>query len=198
MATAWVIRAGRTGEREAWVLANGVSGGGWKELPDLTACTTKEQISDVVQATFPNAKQGMLNNFIGQLVALRTRIGPGDLLVMPMKTTQQIAIGRVVTGYTYRAEEPDTDKRHVVGVDWQRTDLPRASVKQDLLFTLGSAMSIFAPSKNNAIDRLEYVLTVRPVPTRAASSRRTLPVGQRTLPSRRQTPALRLTSTPPS
>jgi restriction system protein len=153
-----VIRAGRAGERDAWALQHGVSGGGWKEVPDLTGCTTKEQIAAAVHAAFPNAKLGMLNNFIGQLVALRTRIAPGDLLVMPMKTTRQIAFGRVTGGYTYRADEPDADKRHVVLVDWQRTDLPRASVKQDLLFTLGSAMSIFAPSKNNAIARLEHLL----------------------------------------
>src|ERR1035437_9629768 len=52
----------------------------------------------------------------------------------------------------------DPTKRHVVTVDWKRTDLPRTSVKQDLLFTLGSAMSIFAPSKNNAVERLESLL----------------------------------------
>lgn len=31
-------------------------------------------------------------------------------------------------------------------------------MKQDLLFTLGGAMSVFAPSKNNAVARLEHLL----------------------------------------
>lgn len=158
MAAAWVIRAGRTGEREMWALNNGVSGGGWKEVPDLTSCTTKDEIAELARVMFPSAKPGKVNNFIGQLFALRTRIQPGDLLVMPLKTTSQIAFGRVTGGYTYRADEPEPDKRHVVQVDWQRTDLPRSAVKQDLLFTLGSAMAIFAPSKNNAVARLEYLL----------------------------------------
>jgi hypothetical protein len=91
--SAWVIRAGRAGERDAWALQHGVSGGGWKEVSDLTGCTTKEQIAAAVHDAFPNAKPGMLNNFIGQLVALRIRIAPGALLVMPMKTTRQIAFG---------------------------------------------------------------------------------------------------------
>jgi len=43
-------------------------------------------------------------------------------------------------------------------VEWKRVDLPRTAVKQDLLFTLGSAMSIFSPSKNNAVARLEHLL----------------------------------------
>ena len=158
MGSAWVIRAGRTGERETWALQHGVSGGGWKEVADLTDCTTKERIAAAVHTAFPNEKPGMLNNALGQLLALRTRIVPGDLLVMPMKTTRQIAFGRVTGGYLYRADEPDTDKRHVVPVEWQRTDLPRASVKQDLLFTLGSSLSIFAPTKNNAVARLEHLL----------------------------------------
>jgi restriction system protein len=77
---------------------------------------------------------------------------------MPMKTTKRIALGRVTSGYSYLDATEDPNKRHVVTVDWQRTDLPRTAVKQDLLFTLGSAMSIFAPSKNNAVARLEHLL----------------------------------------
>src|SRR5437763_4616123 len=100
----------------------------------------------------------MISNYTGQLWALRHRIEPGDLLVMPLKTTKKVAFGRVSSGYHYRAEEPDLDKRHVVKVDWKRSDLSRTTIKQDLLFTLGSAMSIFTPSKNNAGARLEHLL----------------------------------------
>jgi len=42
-------------------------------------------------------------------------------------------------------------------VDWQNR-VPRAVVKQDLLYTLGSAISIFSPSRNNAAARLEHLL----------------------------------------
>jgi restriction system protein len=158
MSSAWVIRAGRYGERDQWALDNGVSGGGWQELPDLSSCLTREDLGAAVAAAFPGAATGMINNYTGQLSALRFRIQPGDLLAMPLKTTRQFALGRVTAGYTYLAESEDATKRHVVKVDWLRTDLPRTAVKQDLLFTLGSAMSIFAPSKNNAVVRLEHLL----------------------------------------
>lgn len=79
-------------------------------------------------------------------------------MVLPLKTTRQLALGRVTGGYEYRAEEPDPNLRHVIPVHWQRTDVPRSAVKQDLLFTLGSALTIFAPSKNHAIARLEHLL----------------------------------------
>lgn len=159
MAGAWVIRSGRYGERDQWALDNGLSGGGWKEVPDLGSCTSREDVGEVVRATWPSAAEGMISNYTGQLWALRHRIEKGDLLVMPLKTTKKVAFGRVLGGYHYRAEEPDEDKRHAVRVDWLRTDLPRNAIKQDLLFTLGSAMSIFTPSKNNAVSRLEHLLT---------------------------------------
>ncbi|MET8204280.1 restriction endonuclease [Micromonospora taraxaci] len=170
MANAWVIRSGRHGERDQWALVNGFSGGGWREVPDLSPCASREDVAKVVEATWPGASVGKRHNFTGQLWALRSRIRPKDLLVMPLKTTKQIAFGRVTGGYHYRADEGEADRRHVVTVDWQRIDLPRAAVKQDLLFTLGSAMSIFAPSKNNATARLEHLLTYGTDPGNAALS----------------------------
>lgn len=158
MAKAWVIRSGKYGERDQWALDNGVSGGGWKEFGDLSPFETKEEIALAVGAALPGASASRLANYTGQVYALRARIKPGDLLVMPLKTTNKIALGRVKAGYSFVASETDPERRHVVKVDWQRTDLPRTAVKQDLLFTLGSAMSIFAPSKNNAVARLEHLL----------------------------------------
>lgn len=158
MGEAWVIRAGKYGERDQWAVDNGVSGGGWGEIPDLTGSVSKDDIREIVQATWPGGAEGMISNYTGQLWALRHRIKPGDLLVMPLKTTKKVAFGRVSAGYRFRGEESDPDKRHVVNVDWIRADLPRTAIKQDLLFTLGSAMSIFAASKNNAAARLEHLL----------------------------------------
>lgn len=158
MTCAWVIRSGRYGERDTWALQSGCSGAGWAEVPDLTPYSTRDEVAQVVAETFKGAAEGKIANFAGQLWALRGRIKPGDLMVMPMKTTKQIAFGRVTGPYEYRADEQDANKRHVVPVNWQRVDLPRSAVKQDLLFTLGSAITIFSPSKNNAVMRLEQLL----------------------------------------
>ena len=95
--------------------------------------------------------------YTGQMWALRHRIQPGDLLVLPMKTTRRSRLGRVTGGYQYLSDQEDPNCRHVVAVDWQNR-VPRAVVKQDLLYTLGSAISIFSPSRNNAVARLEHLL----------------------------------------
>ncbi len=136
----------------------GCSGGGGAEVSDLRPYSTRDEVAHVVAETSNGATDGKISNFAGQLWALRGRIEPGDLMIMPMKTTKQIALGRVSGPYEYRAHEEDANKRHVVPVNWQHVDLPRSAVKQDLLFTLDSAMSIFSPSKNNAVARLEHLL----------------------------------------
>ncbi|AWT56212.1 restriction endonuclease [Mycolicibacterium smegmatis] len=158
MTDAWVIRSGRHGERDAWALKSGCSGGGWGEVPDLSAYSTPEAVAQLVAETYPGKPDGYLKTQARQLWALRGRIQAGSLIAMPMKTRKQIALGWVTGPYEYRVQEEDKAKRHVVPVDWQRLDLPRSAVKQDLLFTLGSALTIFSPSKNNAVARLKQLL----------------------------------------
>ncbi|UQN29222.1 restriction endonuclease [Brachybacterium kimchii] len=156
VSTAWVIRSGRYGERDEWALENGCSGGGWREVPDLTGATSREDIQVFVDEAYGQDSSKARTNSVSQLWALRGRISVGDLMAMPMKTTREIALGRVTSSYEYIAgNEPD--HQHVVRVDWQR-QVPRSAMKQDLLYTLGSALTIFSPSRNNAAARLEHVL----------------------------------------
>lgn len=154
---AWVVRAGKYGERDQWVLAEGRAGTGWTEVPDLTSCMSRDDVASVVAQVYAGESAPTRSAAAGQLWAMRGRIKPGDLLVLPVKTTKQIAIGAVTGGYEYLAEE-QPDRRHVISVDWKVTDLSRSVVKQDLLYTLGSALTIFAPTRNHAVKRLVSLL----------------------------------------
>ncbi|WP_229662993.1 restriction endonuclease [Microbacterium album] len=153
-----MIRAGRYGEREDWALEHGFSGGGWSELPDLTPYESREQIAELVARVHADNPKAHAN-YTGQLYALRSRVQPGDLLALPLKSgSGTIALGRVTGGYRYLGDDMPADRRHVVEVDWRVTDLPRTAVKQDLLYTLGSALTIFAPSRGAAEERLEALM----------------------------------------
>jgi restriction system protein len=155
--TVWVIRAGRDGEREAWCLENGYAGGGWNDLPSLTDADSREKVRQVVEAAArPDDPVGRRNNNTGQLWGLKS-VTPGDIVIMPMKTTKTLAIGRATSGYEY-LEDPDPSRRHVVRVDWARDDVPRSAVKDDLLYTLGAIMTIFKASRNEAEARFTRVL----------------------------------------
>ena len=121
-------------ERDSWALDNGHAGGGFHEVPDLIRRYYREELWAVVRAAYPEASDGKVSNFAGQLWALRSRIAPGDTIVLPMKTTSQIAIGVAKGTYTY-VNDPDPKLRHRIDVDWKRTDVPRTAVHQDLLYS---------------------------------------------------------------
>jgi restriction system protein len=154
--TVWGIRAGRAGEREAWCLENGYAGGGWHEIPSLVEAQSRDDVRAILDGARPEDSVAKRNNNTGQLWGLRS-VQPGDIVVMPMKTTKTLAIGRATSGYEY-LDDPDPGRRHVIRVEWTRDDVPRSAIKDDLLYTLGAFMTIFKASRNEAESRFAEVL----------------------------------------
>ena len=154
---AWLIRAGRGGERDQFALDAGFAAPGFDEVADLSSASTRETVASLVKAAYPDATDGKIRNFTGQLWALRSRIAPGDLIVLPLKTTSQIAIGHSTGAYQYQ-HDTDPAKRHLLPVKWSSADVPRTAIKQDLLYTLGAFMTICEIKRNDAAWRLQQIL----------------------------------------
>lgn len=106
-----------------------------------------------VGAGIPNRSVGAVRNFAAQLWALRGRMEIGDLVVMPLKRTSEIAIGTIDSDYAY-LDSPDPERRHVRRVTWKVTDLARSRVKQDLLYSLGAFSTVCQIQRNDAEQRL--------------------------------------------
>jgi len=111
-----------------------------------------------VASAFAGDSPGAIGIFTGQMWALRRRIAPGDVVVLPLKTTKKIALGVCTAGYAYDAAEADDTRRHVIAVDWKRDDVARAAIKDDLLNTLNGAMTIFEAKTNSAETRLRKII----------------------------------------
>ncbi|MEU4767673.1 restriction endonuclease [Actinosynnema sp. NPDC023794] len=155
----WLVRAGKAGERERWALTTGHTGGGFGGVVDLSGAATRDAVLDEVLVAKPDAKDQAARNFTAQLWALRERISVGDLVVMPLKSSPHIAIGRVTGGYRYLGGELEPERRHVRPVEWLVTDLPRTVIKQDLLYSLGAFSTVCELSRNDAAWRLQQLLT---------------------------------------
>ena len=148
MSAAWVVRAGRYGERDDWAWETGHSGGGWMEVPDLSPFTTRAEIEEVIAETFGT-------DSAGKAPATRARCGTHTAFSPVTSSSSheddsEIALGRVTGGYQYLSDQDDPNRRHVVKVDWQNR-VPRAVVKQDLLYTLGVPSQSSRPAANNAV-----------------------------------------------
>ena len=167
---AWVVRAGENGSRDSWCLLNGYAGGGWTSVGDLTPLTTEETLQQYLQQRMPGEKPAAIINYRSQLWRFRHVIASGDLIVLPQKTTKEIAIGVVVGTYIYLGNEEDPGKRHVIRVDWKKTDLPRSAVGQDLLYSLGAFMTICEVKRNGAVKRLESLMLAGVDPGESATT----------------------------
>jgi restriction system protein len=153
----WMVRAGKYGEREQTALEKGVVTIGWNELPDLSTVPSREALADVYRQLRPDAPSGQVANQVGQVWAFRSRIQPGDLAVLPLKTRSAIAVGKVAGPYQYTTDLGE-GVHHVRRVEWLRTDLPRTAFGQDLLYSLGAFMTVCQIARNRAEERIRAVL----------------------------------------
>jgi restriction system protein len=161
---AWLVRSGRAGERERWALTEGCTGGGFGNIPDLSGAQDRAAVLDAVTRGIEGVQDGRARNFAAQLWALRSRISVGDIVVMPLKSSPLLAIGRISSDYLYVVEEPDPTKRHRRSVDWIAPEAPRTLVKQDLLYSLGAFSTICEISRNDAAWRLNELMHGNPDP----------------------------------
>jgi restriction system protein len=120
----WSVKGGRNGEREDRLLEHGVVGGGLGGVPDLTGVASKEELAHLYRAAYPEAKASTVSSHVGQLWSLANRMQDGELVVLPLKTTGTIAVGRIAGPYQYRTDLGE-DLRHCRPVAWIATDVAR-------------------------------------------------------------------------
>lgn len=154
----WLVRAGRSGDREDLALSKGIATIGWSELGDLNRFTTKEEIGVALATCHPDANENRLQNWARQVWAFYRSIHDGDIVAMPLKKRAAIALGYVRGPYKYLPEYASIDACHARDVEWVMKDLPRGNVDQDLLYSLGAFLTVAQISRNNAAERIRALI----------------------------------------
>ena len=103
-----------------------------------------------VARSLPDLKLKTQLNFAAQLNQFCNQMQAGDLVVVPLKTTGQIAVGEVAGPYAHTTQR--TVSRPV---KWLRQDMPGEAFRQDLLFSFGAFMTVCEVRRNDALRRLE-------------------------------------------
>lgn len=151
---AWLVRAGKYGQRETLALEQGLAVVGWDELTDLSGVQTRDDLLERLRQAYPDGSTNTLRNWQAQLWAFVHSIQMGDLVILPLKGSPAVAIGRVLGGYQYRDDLP-SDARHTRQVEWRTTDLPRTAISQDLLYSLGAFSTVCEIKRHDAVIRLQ-------------------------------------------
>jgi restriction system protein len=152
------VRAGKHGEREQFAVENNCAVVGWQTLGDLSAVGSRDEMANVLHAAFPSGSDKKRLNHAAQLWAFIGKIETDDLVALPMKASPAVAIGRVTGPYRFQPDFPP-DAQHTRPVEWLSTDVPRASIGQDLLFSLGAFMTVCEVKRNGAAARLAALAT---------------------------------------
>ncbi|MFI7609390.1 restriction endonuclease [Micromonospora sp. NPDC049366] len=175
MATAWIVRAGRDDNYDELALDKKLIAVGWSAAGDLTGITASAEIRDRVRAAYPEVEQRAVENYAIQLVAFRSRMSEGDIVLFLRRTSPDVAVGRVTGPYEYRTDLP-AGIRHARSVRWTRTDIPRASVEREVL-ALPSLTTVYRINQADSIARLERLLGFNTPPTVLADEPVSAPIG---------------------
>ena len=158
----YLARAGRSGEDEELALENNLAIFGLQEVPSAEGAADWDAVFKLVENSLPGRKRRAIGNLAGQLWAFTLLMQEDDIVVLPRKLTSQIAIGRVRGPYRYI--QVNGVFRHTRPVEWLRPDVPRATFKQDLLYSFGAFMAVCNISRNDAAHRVAAVLEGKPDP----------------------------------
>lgn len=155
MTRLWIVRAGAQGERELAAIDQGKLLPGFTNLRDLSTLDTRDEILGHLHEVLPDEGTNRLRNFAAQLNQFANKIAVGDLVVMPRKLTNGVAIGQVTGDYTF---DEASDYKHARAIEWIEESLPRDTFKQDLRHSFGAFMTICEIKRNEALERVKAVL----------------------------------------
>jgi restriction system protein len=153
----WLVRAGRRGEDEARALESSRVIIGFREAGDLRKYSNVDALAELFVGNDKEANENRARNRARQVWAFKEGIANGDTVMMPLKSRAgHIAVGRVTGKYEYSSIADEM--RHTRSVEWTHPELPRSSLDQDLLYSLGAFMTVCRISRNDAERRIQAIL----------------------------------------
>jgi restriction system protein len=125
----WTVKGGRNGEREDRLIQQNLIGGGWEQLPSLEDISSKEELAGRYRTAYPDAKASTVANYVGQLWSLLSRMQEGELVVLSLKTTGTVAVGRIAGPYQYRDDLETTYATAGRSAGWPPTSPVTRSIR---------------------------------------------------------------------
>jgi len=136
----WLLKAAGTLEDEELILENSVITIGWAEFPDLSGVRNEAQVKKIMLEKYPGMQDERSSAWAGEVYAFIARIKKGDLVAVPLKTRNEMLIGKVTGDYEYR--QISDFVRHIRSVSWLKT-LPKRDFEEEYDVDLSSPETLF-------------------------------------------------------
>ena len=130
---------------------------GWTLIGDLSPYNSRDKMRNAMERAFPTAKPATIRSSYGQVYRFAHKMEVGDPVVLPIKPTGEIAIGKIAGEYHFATEDKDlveNDYSNIRPVDWIKI-VPRTVFSKAALHSFGSFSTV---STSN--DHLEEVIRV--------------------------------------
>jgi restriction system protein len=135
----------------------GTTGGGWRDVPDLTGASLRSFIKSRLAELRPDVTPGGINNWAGQMFTLVNTMSVGDYAIMPLKRQEIVAIGEVTSDYIFDSQRP-SGYQHYRRVDWMNEEVSRMTFDEDIRKTLRAQMTICEFRQVNVAERVAALL----------------------------------------
>jgi restriction system protein len=152
----YLVRAGANGEDEETALELGLAIIGFREYGSFDQAPDYEAMVKLVKAAKPEISSRASSNYAGQLWTFAFGMKEGDTVVLPRKLSSQVALGKVAGPYKF--QKLGNEYRHTRAIKWVRTDIPRTTFAQDLLYSLGAFLTVCNIARNDAERRIAAIL----------------------------------------
>ncbi|MDY9926770.1 hypothetical protein [Methanosarcina sp.] len=136
----WLIKAAGTLEDEEIILEDGVITIGGAEFPDLSSIKNEEQVKELILEKYPGMRGERSGTWAGDICSFVTKMKKGDLVAVPLKTRNEVLIGKVTGDYEYRQLSDFIS--HIRRARWLKT-FPKGAFEEEYDVDLNSPESLF-------------------------------------------------------
>ncbi len=158
----WGVRAGASGEREAYALANDCVLIGFPELPDLGVFPDRRAVAGHIGRATPHMQGPAATAWSTQIWAFAQEMRQGDLVALPRRGRGTVALGEVTGDYRHDPHALPI-ARHGRSVRWLHRDFPVSALDVDIAFSLKSQAAVFGIRRENGEARMRARLLAQPV-----------------------------------
>jgi predicted Mrr-cat superfamily restriction endonuclease len=136
----WLLKASGTLEDEEIILEDNVITIGGAEFPDLSGIKNEEQVKKLILKKYPGMRGERSGTWAGEICSFITKIKKGDLIAVPLKTRNEVLIGKVTGDYEYRQLSDFIS--HIRRVRWLKT-FPKGAFEEEYDVDLNSPEALF-------------------------------------------------------
>jgi predicted Mrr-cat superfamily restriction endonuclease len=136
----WFLKAAGTLEDEEIILKENVITIGWAEFPNLSHVKNEEQVKKLMLEKYPGMQEVRGCAWAGEICSFVTKVKKGDFVAVPLKSKNEVLIGKVTGNYEYR--QLNKFISHLRKARWLKT-IPKGTFEEEYSVDLNSPETLF-------------------------------------------------------